>query len=362
MSHNHIIKTKFPTDELQNLKLWIENRSKGEYEYEKEDKNKNLPQEEKVKEPYGYAALDTLLVFDYLQELEERLSLYHFALLCGGNCADDRRWKKINLYESYGKKLEKIAAEKKAEEKAKATVTPTSSLYEEDTKKVPDLYQGNPSSHMMETQDISTVKGEYLSLYQHRYEQLKSNYQAAPLPTSNDEIVAYTNAQTMAINQLEYLCPMEIGRKQVLLSVDLEHASDEYLTKQFSSLLQSIRAQVGVPEPSQAHKPHNKLLTVKKLLAYKAIQYLDLKLYCIINSPPGEEWQLSDDFMIKWLLADNEHMNTKKTRENPKGPENFKQYRKDFYCPKLLNQTYIDELISNTRSDPNNAQLRMHRL
>jgi hypothetical protein len=339
MSDNH---ENLPNNELVKLEKWLENKSDS------------------------YTSLAKMRVFDYLTELEERLSLYNFALLCGGNCTDDRRWKKVNCNELREESDENAFISFLDETLAQSEMTLLKKL---PRREASESYLCNPSSYNIQTQDISMIKGEYLPYYQSMHLQQKSNAKPIPpAPTegtddesyfSEDKLQQYYKAQEIAANQAEYLCPMETGRKQILLSVDPEHASDESLIKQFTSLLPELREILGIPELSPTHKPHNKLGTVKKLLSYKAIQYLDLKLYCILNSPHGEEWKLSDDFMIKWFLIDNENMNTK---EPPKGPEDFKQYRKDFYTPKLLNQAYIDDLINTTRSNPNNAQLHMNRL
>ena len=342
MPDNNVNRVKIPKDALNKLELWFK------------DKNR------------GYTILDEMLVFDYLSELEERLSLYNFTLLCGGNCTDDRRWKKINCNELREESDENAFISFLDETLAQSEMTLLKKL---PRREASESYLCNLSSYNIETQDISMIKGKYLPHYQSMHLQQKSNAKPIPpAPTegtydesyfSKDKLQQYYKAQEIGASQAEYLCPMETDRKQILLSVDIEHATNESLIKQFASLLPELREILGIPEPSSTHKPHNKLGTVKKLLSYKAIQYLDLKLYCILNSPPGEEWQLSDDLMMTWLLIDNKNINVDKTS---KGAEDFKQYRKDFYMPKLLNQAYLDDLITTTRSDPNNAQLHMNRL
>ncbi|SQD79600.1 DUF6387 family protein [Moritella yayanosii] len=335
--NNNVNRVKIPKGALNKLELWFKDENRG------------------------YTILDEMLVFDYLSELEERLSLYNFALLCGGNCTDDRRWKKINCNELREESDENAFISFLDETLAQSEMT---LLKKRPRREASESYLCNPSSSNMEIKDISMIKGEYLPFYQVMHELQKNNSQQLEPPAwsealSEEDIRQYSQAQVTATNQAEYLCPMETDRKQILLSFDIEHATNDSLIKQLASLLPEIREILGIPEPSSTHKPHNKLGTVKKLLSYKAIQYLDLKLYCILNSPLGEEWQLSDDFMMTWLLIDNKNINVDKTS---KGAEDFKQYRKDFYMPKLLNQAYLDDLITTTRSDPNNAQLHMNRL
>lgn len=326
---------QIPKDELANLEAWLENK----------DKN--------------YTSLDKMRVFDYLTELEERLSLYNFALLCGGNCADDRRWKKINCNTPREKADSHVpkSIQPSLEDSEAHLFTYLPTLKKHPREPASNSYNCDPSASNMEIKDISMIKGEYLPFYHVMHELQKNNSQHLPPPAwsetlSEEDIRQYSQTQITATNQAEYLCPMETDRKQILLSVDIEHATNESLIKQFASLLPKLRDQVGVQEQSSTHKPHNKLGTVKKLLAYRAIQYLDLKLYCILNSPHNEEWHLTD-LMLDKLLFNGETIS---------GAETLKQFRKDFYTPKLLNQAYLDDLIATTRSDPNNAQLHMNRL
>jgi len=335
MPDNNMNLIKIPKDKLANLEAWLESKDKS------------------------YTSLDKMRVFDYLTEVEERLSLYNFALLCGGNCTDDRRWKKINCNTLQKKADTHIpkSIQPNLEDNEAHLFTYLPTLKKNSREPASNSYNCDPSSSNMEIKDISMIKGEYLPFYHVMHELQKNNSQQLEPPAwsetlSEEDISQYSQAQTTATNQAEYLCPMEAGRKQILLSVDLEHASDENLIKQFASLLPKLREKIGVQEQSPTHKPHNKLGTVKKLLAYRAIQYLDLKLYCILNSPHNEEWHLTD-LMLDKLLFNGETIS---------GAETLKQFRKDFYTPKLLNQAYLDDLITTTRSDPNNAQLHMNRL
>lgn len=281
-----------PEHELENLKHWLQDKD--------------------------YCFLNNLTVLDYLVELEERLTLYHFALLAGGLDVDDVRWKKIN--------------------RGQLCLKQASYTY----------------SLKTETKDICTIKGKFLPFHQAIHEQMKQNLQKFPQPTFGDNIREYNKARKKAINQTEYLSPMDVDRKQLLLCVDLENASDESLLKQFAFLLPQLREKLEIPEPAippkQGRKKQDKIGAVKKLRNHKTIQYLDIMLYCRMASPVGETWHLTDP-MLDLLLFNGE-----------RGSESMKEYRVDFFVPKVLDEEFIHSLFNNIRSDPYNAKELMSSL
>lgn len=200
-----------------------------------------------------YSFLNSITIGGYLDELEERLELYHFAKLCNGNCRTDSRWMKLTA--SY---LKETLSHNITQLKVNHGLTASG----------------------VETEGVIPLKGNDLHLLLQIKKSINDPAEDV-LPESVSDIPEYTRKSLIRGNQNEYFFPLQANKKQVAFLVDFERSNEE-LIKQFSALLPQIREKVDISEPVKEEGYSRQLQSLRTFTGNKAIQYLDVLLYCFI--------------------------------------------------------------------------------
>ena len=306
-----------------------------------------------------YSFIKNITIEEYLVEVEERLELYHSVLFFNEDFSGDLRWKKLNRKPfkknisvstlTDFKKTGKIEWEPKEGEVTKGDIFNNSSRVgsiNNDVKITAQLKETQrATSWRIETESVVPIKGDDLHTLLKRKELIdqKSNDSA---PSLNENIYEHTNQSQYSLSQKQYLFPFQKDKKQVLFSLDLESSNDELL-KQIAAILPNLREKIGLPEPIKKEGYQSQLKSLRTFIDYKVIEYLDILLYCSMESPRSEQWKVSDALLCDLLFCDD---------ESPDG-EKMKKIRTRFYTPKLLNPDYTTDLFTNIRSERSDTQL-----
>ncbi|KFE94309.1 hypothetical protein CGH90_06480 [Vibrio parahaemolyticus] len=150
-----------------------------------------------------------------------------------------------------------------------------------------------------------------------------------------------------------YLCSLQSGKKQVLLSIDLENSNNQIVLKQVEYVINSMRDALNFPEKKDTDQKNSNADTTKSFLKYKAIPYLDLLIYAhshdfLDSQPLPLEFSAS---VLSDLLFCNDDKN---------GDFKFINTTvKEFYSKKLLDEDFMTKFISNVRKDKIFSQKKM---
>jgi len=312
-----------------------------------------------------YSFINHITIEEYLVEIEERLELYQFSQLCGGDISDSR-WEKLtpssrivvnfNNNNKINKPLnKKVSAQLGVNERTTSWGLETESVVLIKGDDLQLLLQRKELEYAvakpLESESASDEQGctfpekTFQGQFQFFIEQSKSSTAYIPL-RSGENIQDYVEKTQTALSQKQYLFPFQKDKKQVLFSLDLESSNDELL-KQIAAILPNLREKIGLPEPIKKEGYQSQLKSLRTFIDYKAIEYLDILLYCSMESPRIEQWKVSDALLCDLLFHDD---------ESPDG-ERVKKIRTRFYKPKLLNPDYITDLFTNIRSERSDIQL-----
>lgn len=280
-------------------------------------------QQQKVKSWFksrDYSSIATWTVKKYVAELDARLNLYDHALNVCGLCHNDIRWRKIS------------------------------------TTTTPELCTLTRTQNALETSGLSWVKSDYLPQRHQLSKALTPLLSELHDQASPTDIKKHSEKRQIELKRAEYLCPLNQGGLQTMLSMDLGNFTDKELLNQLQVLLPSIRTELAIPEPQNALKTR-KLQSLKSFLNHKAIEYLELLIYCCIQArtdtpihAPYSPWRLTDGFIAK--LLDPYELDA----------EHIKQWRKDFYSTKLLNLDYMSTFSTEIKSNDKHLSLRLDSL
>ncbi|MFT7423256.1 MAG: hypothetical protein ACI8UC_001327 [Psychromonas sp.] len=275
--HEYFNITKISKNELQNLTDWIQKKD--------------------------YSTLDLLTVGDYLAELEDRLKLIKEALLCGGNCRNNLKWTKLNHHH--------VALKKN------------------------NINDFTP----IKTTGISVLGQLELQNLVESGKQRQKNKLPFIKPKKDTNIVEYTKQQMAIMGRELYTASYKVEQPQVAVLIDIKNNTNASLLDQFYQLLDKVRQETGILEPDEPYPFKAQRDTLKRFVKHRAIQYLDLQLYCLLKSPNNEFWKLTDQMFDDLLFS------------GLKGCDLLKKNRKNFYHPHLMNHVYMDEFLTNVRSD-----------
>ena len=305
-----------------------------------------------------YSFINHITIEEYLVEIEERLELYQFSQLCGGDISDSR-WEKLtpssrivvnfNNNNKIKKPLnKKVSAQLGVNERATSWGLETESVVPikgDDLqlllkRKELEYAVAKPleSESASDEQGCTSLEETFQGQFQFPIEQSTSSTAYIP-PRSGENIQDYVEKTQTALSQKQYLFPFQRGKKQVLFSLDLE-SSDDQLLKQIAAILPNLREKIRVSEPIKKTGNQSQLKSLRTFIEYKAIQYLDILLYCSIESPINQHWTITDALLCDLLFHED---------ENPDA-ERVKKIRTRFYIPKLLEDNYVVDLFSNIRS------------
>lgn len=109
-----------------------------------------------------------------------------------------------------------------------------------------------------------------------------------------------------------------------------------------------MRKETGIQEPDESISYNPQIKTLKKFIDKKAIQYVDILLFCIFESPCGIHWRLTDEICADLLF------------EGLVSADTFKKMRKNFYQKQLRNLDFTTELITNIRAQKDNLHLSIN--
>ncbi|MGR2768631.1 DUF6387 family protein [Photobacterium ganghwense] len=98
-------------------------------------------------------------------------------------------------------------------------------------------------------------------------------------PRNNESILELTQLQKLELNRLEYQMPYGTSLKRILLSVNLEETTDQQILRDIANILPQLRDKLRTPEQTPNDKKHDNLQTLKKVIEYNAIAWLDLDFY-----------------------------------------------------------------------------------
>ena len=260
-------------------------------------KNKNNPKWPQWFSIDKYDCLADLTVEQFLHQLDIRLTLHHSPTFPNGRkLSDDRKWRQIQL----GDVLLDI------------NLIPQSSF---------------PSVTQLNHIDLEGIS-----------QTLKLRF--------GDEYVKQEPQTLMPV--------LGMARKQVLVAIDLEGTDNKTILGNLEYLLNQLRQQLALSEPTEdtKHKANEK--TFKKLLTYKIIPYLDLMLYCHNHSPLDDEnWkELSFTQNALITLLFNGELDL----------EAFKKTHLPFYRNILTNEPYLIKLLANMRQNTWALETRMRNI
>lgn len=311
-----------------------------------------------------YSFINSITIEEYLVEIEERLELYQFSQLCGGDISDPR-WEKLtppscmvvdfNKNNKVKKPLKNISAQLGVKERATSWGLETESVVPIKGDDLQLLLQRKEleyavtkpleSESASDEQGCAVLEETFQGQFQFPIEQSKSSTTYVP-PRSGENIQDYLEKTQTSLSQKQYLFPFQRGKKQVLFSLDLE-SSDDQLLKQIAAILPNLREKIRVAEPIKKAGNQSQLKSLRTFIDYKAIQYLDILLYCSIESPINQHWTITDALLCNLLFHED---------ENPDA-ERVKKIRTRFYIKKLLENDYVSDLFSNIRGVRGDADL-----
>ncbi|KLV09712.1 hypothetical protein C9I92_23245 [Photobacterium ganghwense] len=158
-----------------------------------------------------------------------------------------------------------------------------------------------------------------------------------PSPDATREI---TQKEELERNRAEYQMPFNASRDSVLLSIDLENANDQQILKDIAYLLPQLREKLRCPEKSSDDKKHDNLQTLKKIIEYKAIAFLDLDFY-FLTHPNNQLAPLKPSAsLLSRILFDGE-----------KDEYQVKRTIRPYYANTVLNTELMNRLFSKIRED-----------
>ncbi|EPR2983072.1 DUF6387 family protein [Vibrio parahaemolyticus] len=203
---------------------------------------------------------------------------------------------------------------------------------------------------------VSVEKAANLTMRHELAEHYREQQTDIPDTATPSEIKAYTKQNQIMLNRHEYLCPIELGGKQLLLSVDLS-ISDKTILDEIAILLPKIREMTGVAQPESAKQARNNK-SLSPFINQYALQYLDLLIYRIQPEMTTSETRAYRDGSTAFLRPDSRHLwdLTDPQIAEIIAPidldgETIKGWRKDTYEKKLLNSEYMEALLRNARKE-----------
>ncbi|MGR5430183.1 hypothetical protein ACPV56_09380 [Vibrio astriarenae] len=246
------------------------------------------------------APINTLSVGSYLQEIEMRLSLWEHALVNQGKVSNDIRWKQL-----------------------KSSV---------------QLGHLDISTRLYNGSGIQVLRVDELQLFAKRpHEELTGD----TLEEWNQATRA--NQQSLKIQEYSPISPNE--QLNVAMLADL-NKSDKQLMVEFLAALGKARQYLKIDSVSDK-KNYPKLKSIISHLKHRALQYLDILLYMLIEDGV--------------MTPTKQHKIIAKTLdETDVGADVIKARTRDYYKPKLLDTKWMNEHFTNIRSTPSDLSLPVH--
>ncbi len=166
-----------------------------------------------------------------------------------------------------------------------------------------------------------------------------------------------TQLNHIQLNRRDYLCPIESGQEQVLISIDLAGGSDKKILEAIGELLAKSREELGIPEKTKSQRNNSAL---NPFINQCALEYLDILIYCMIPESTDLElnqWRTTSVDILTpkhghiWNLSDTQVADLLGNNNPLIGGEEIKKWRNRFYEPKLLDSSYMQSLLSSVKAE-----------
>ena len=340
-----------------------------------------------------YSILVGMTVSDFIAELEARLDLYSFAVLCNGTCFTDPRWIKIYLgggialninnsgtqgaLETSGisiikkeylpllveaccltesksilhdiDKQENEGCTKLVEDYDKQMADEKFNVdFDQYMPKQPDENEVNLKKEMADFHTLLNKKNHTIANENNRYISEEKKFEI----------------QSKAKDK--YLLSMGYDEQKLVMTVDVKNFTQQELMEQFSHILSAACKTLCIDQTKPLLKT-GKLRAINSFLSNYAIQYIDLLLYCLIEPkmPKNKDyvWQGEGDKNIELvrfkMLKLTEREIAELLNKDDLDVVDITRIKKDFYKPKLLNEEYMKRFIESIKSDPENLKERV---
>ncbi|MEZ8606911.1 DUF6387 family protein [Vibrio sp. 10N.239.311.G01] len=164
------------------------------------------------------------------------------------------------------------------------------------------------------------------------------------------EIESHVMQEQLTLSRHEYLCPVAVGDKQVLVSIDLS-GSDKAILDELAIQLPKIRKILDLPEPTKS-KAIRYNAALKSFSQRYVIQYLDLLIYRIQPEMSASQVKADRKGSTSFLRPKSRHLwdLTDLQIANLIAPldldaADIKEWRQDTYEEMLLNSEYMTTLL-----------------
>ncbi|MCL1078799.1 hypothetical protein D5R81_12760 [Parashewanella spongiae] len=232
----------------------------------------------------NYDCLEELTGEQFINELERRLLWLHLPILAGKKMIDDKEWAFIK-------------------EKRYVTLSQPSSTKTD-----------YPAVTILNHVDIAVI---------------------------NEEINLLNKDESLLEDYLYHL-PILRNENRVILAVDLATADNKTILGSMEHILDKMRQQLSIPEPTKSKATKASEQTFKKLLNYKVIPLLDLIIHC-------QQCFISDSTKISTYYT--QPILNKLLFKDQKNDEFIKKTFIPFLNQVLNDESFLAKLLSNIRKE-----------
>ena len=264
-----------------------------------------------------YSYQKNISIEDYLVEIEERLALYNFAILANSSSATDKRWLNID----------------------KGEVRLSSSYYKPSIGSDCDAIITLKDSELELLQQIKVIFNKSIKdKIPHSFDDKGNIYEVIKTNELNAVTREYVFPFSDELNEMrrEYVFPFSNESTRIALLANIQEYDNATLLEQLRVQIETARELLQCPEPKPKKGNKKQTKSLKSFVMKKAIQYLDIYLYCLIKSPANSKWYITNSQLDEILF----------NREI--GTEILKADNSRFY-KNLLNHHYMATILSEIR-------------
>lgn len=157
--------------------------------------------------------------------------------------------------------------------------------------------------------------------------------------------LASSNSQEHTPIQKDYIVHLPNEERGLVAYLPLSSATDDAILRDLSHLIKQARQRLDIPEPTEPRSnPCRSAL--KSIIKYKALSYLDICLYNIVEGNLNEHPK-----KFGHIATALSHHPLSRHTSNEVLPEELRQWNLRFYSCKLLNEDWIRDIMVNIHAE-----------